>query len=184
MERLHFSIFLDLIWTWTLHLKNLLVCGWSWTEFKKIRTGSGSQNITVCSSLLYIKPRDIYKHRVCRYPWIHYDNVITFQRIMHCWSFSGKQGLLSTLVFVGAHRWMEFNVFDSASTLTPKRFVPHPLVTGKGCLHSRIVPQEHWLINDDYPRRARNYNEENQTHPFRSTRSVNIKKCCIHSWFY
>jgi len=41
-----------------------------------------------------------------------------------------------------------------------------------GCLHFRTVPQEHRLINKDWPRRARNYNEENQTRPMHSTRSV------------
>ena len=50
-------------------------------------------------------------------------------------------------------------------------------VTDKwGCLHFRAVPQEHWLINEDWPRRARNYNEENQTRPLHSTRSVYHKR--------
>jgi len=52
VKRLHFSNFLDFIWTWTLHLKILLDCGWTCTEFLKIRTGSGSQNMTVRSSLV------------------------------------------------------------------------------------------------------------------------------------
>jgi len=33
VKRLHFSNFLDFIWTWTSHLQNLLDCGWTWTEF-------------------------------------------------------------------------------------------------------------------------------------------------------
>ena len=40
------------------------------------------------------------------------------------------------------------------------------------CLHFRTVPQEHWLINKDWPRRTRNYNEENQTCRLHSTPSV------------
>ena len=51
VKRLHFSNTLDFIWTWTLHLKNILDCGLTWTGFFKIRTGSGSQNRTVRSSL-------------------------------------------------------------------------------------------------------------------------------------
>jgi len=47
-----FPIFLNFIWTWAFHLKNILDCGWTWTEFKKFRTGFGLQNLTVCSSLL------------------------------------------------------------------------------------------------------------------------------------
>jgi len=39
-------------------------------------------------------------------------------------------------------------------------------VTGE-CLPFRIVPRAGWVINNrDYSRRARNYNEENQTRPF------------------
>jgi len=45
-----------------------------------------------------------------------------------------------------------------------------------GCLHFRTVPQEHRLINKDWPRRARNYNEENQTRSLLSTRSVITKE--------
>jgi len=45
-----------------------------------------------------------------------------------------------------------------------------------GCLHFRSIPQEHWLINEDWPRRAQNYNEENQTRPLHSTRSVYHKR--------
>ena len=51
MKRMHFSNFLDFIWNWTLHLKNFSDCGWNWTEFLKIKTGSGSQNMTIRSSL-------------------------------------------------------------------------------------------------------------------------------------
>jgi len=32
-KMLHFSIFLDFNWTWTLHSKNLLDCDWTWTGF-------------------------------------------------------------------------------------------------------------------------------------------------------
>ena len=32
-----------MFWTWTFHLKKLLVCCWTWTEFSNIRTGSLSQ---------------------------------------------------------------------------------------------------------------------------------------------
>jgi len=60
VQRLHFSNILDLIWTWTSHLKNILDCGWTWTEFLKIRTGSGSQIMTVRSSLLWGKMCDTY----------------------------------------------------------------------------------------------------------------------------
>ena len=38
--------------TWTLQLKKFLDCDWTWTEFSKIRTGFGSQNMTVRSYLL------------------------------------------------------------------------------------------------------------------------------------
>ena len=37
VKRIHFSNFLDFIWTWTLHLENFSDCGWTWTEFLKIR---------------------------------------------------------------------------------------------------------------------------------------------------
>ena len=47
VKRMHFSKFLDFICTWSLPLKNLLDCGWTWIEFKKIMTGSGTQNMTV-----------------------------------------------------------------------------------------------------------------------------------------
>jgi len=53
VKRLHFSNVLDYIWSWTLHLKQFLDSGWTWTEFYKIRTGSGSQNMTVRSSLVH-----------------------------------------------------------------------------------------------------------------------------------
>jgi len=53
VKRLHFSNFMDFIWTWTLHLKNFFDCGWTWTELLKIR--AGSQNMTVRSSLVYTK---------------------------------------------------------------------------------------------------------------------------------
>jgi len=49
-KRLHFSNILHYIWT--LRLKKILDCVWIWTEFKKIRTGSRSQNMTVRSSLI------------------------------------------------------------------------------------------------------------------------------------
>jgi len=52
VKRLHFSNILDFIWTWNSQLKNILDCGWTWTEFLKIRTGSGSQNVTVRLSLI------------------------------------------------------------------------------------------------------------------------------------
>ena len=52
VKRQHFSNILDFIWTWTSHLQNILDYSWTWTEFLKIRTGSGSQNMTVRSSLL------------------------------------------------------------------------------------------------------------------------------------
>jgi len=45
--------FLDFIWTWILNFLNLLDYDWTWTEFQKFRTGSGSQNMTVRSSLVY-----------------------------------------------------------------------------------------------------------------------------------
>jgi len=55
VKRLHlknfFGLHLDLDFTF----KTILDCGWTWTEFIKIRTGSGWQNMTVRSSLLYIK---------------------------------------------------------------------------------------------------------------------------------
>ena len=50
VKRLHFFNILDFIWT--LHLKNIFDCGWTWTEFLKIRTGSGLQNMTVRSPVL------------------------------------------------------------------------------------------------------------------------------------
>jgi len=47
----------------------------------------------------------------------------------------------------------------------------------RGNLHFRIVPREHWVINNrDYSRFARNYNKENQTRPFGST----LKLSYIH----
>jgi len=46
-EKAEFPNILNFIWTWTLHLKKILDCDWTWTEFFKIRTGSGSQNMTV-----------------------------------------------------------------------------------------------------------------------------------------
>jgi len=52
VKRLHFSIFLAFFWAWSLHLKTILDCGWTWTEFRKIRTGSGSPNMTARSSLV------------------------------------------------------------------------------------------------------------------------------------
>ena len=57
VKRLHFSNFLDFIWIVTLHLQNLLGCGWIWTEFYKIRTGPGSQNMAVRSSLMSVEHR-------------------------------------------------------------------------------------------------------------------------------
>jgi len=33
VKELHFSILLDFISTWTLDLRNVLDCGWTWTEF-------------------------------------------------------------------------------------------------------------------------------------------------------
>jgi len=48
----HFSKILNFIWTKTFHLKNILDCSCTWTEFLKIRAGSESQNMTVRSSLL------------------------------------------------------------------------------------------------------------------------------------
>jgi len=50
------------------------------------------------------------------------------------------------------------------------------VLQARECLRFRTVSQEHWLINEDCSRRARNYNEENQTRPFRSTHSVKYKK--------
>jgi len=55
VKRLHFSNFLDIIWTETSHLKKILDFGWTWTEFQKIWTGSGSQNVTIRSSLEHSK---------------------------------------------------------------------------------------------------------------------------------
>jgi len=54
IKKLYFVNFFDFIWTWTFNFKTfrLLDCGWTWTEFWKFRTGSGSQNMTVRSSLL------------------------------------------------------------------------------------------------------------------------------------
>jgi len=52
--------FLDFVSTLTLHLKNTLDCGWTWTNFKKIGSGSGSQNMTVRSSLL-AKPKKMVR---------------------------------------------------------------------------------------------------------------------------
>jgi len=57
-------------------------------------------------------------------------------------------------------------------------------VTGKGCLHFRKIPQEHWLINKDYSRHARNYNEKIRPARFAWHTLLNIKMCCLHSWFY
>jgi len=53
LKRLQFSRFLDYISTWTLHLKIFLGCGWTWTEFFKIWTGSRSENMTIRSSLVW-----------------------------------------------------------------------------------------------------------------------------------
>jgi len=46
VKRLHFSNFLD-----SVGLEKFLDCGWTRTEFLKIRTGSGLQNMIVRSSL-------------------------------------------------------------------------------------------------------------------------------------
>ena len=51
IKELYFLNFLDYIWTAILNFLNFLDYGWTWTEFSKFRTGSGSQNMTVCSSL-------------------------------------------------------------------------------------------------------------------------------------
>jgi len=48
VKRLHFSKSLNL----DLDEKKILECGWTWTEFSKIRSGPGSKNLTVLSSLL------------------------------------------------------------------------------------------------------------------------------------
>jgi len=51
-EKAAFFKFLGFIWTWTLHLKNILDCGWTWPEFYKFWTGSGSQNMIIRSPLV------------------------------------------------------------------------------------------------------------------------------------
>ena len=40
-------------WTWIFNFLKFLDYGWTWTEFQKFRTGSGSQNTTVRSSLQF-----------------------------------------------------------------------------------------------------------------------------------
>ena len=62
MKRLHFSNFLDFIWTWTLHLKYFSDCGWTWTEFFKNQAGSGLQNMAVCSSLVCLGQNVFFWH--------------------------------------------------------------------------------------------------------------------------
>jgi len=65
IKKLYFVSFLDFIWTWTFNLKKSLDCGWTWTEFWKFRTESGSQNMTVRSSLLcYTKHTCVEDDRV------------------------------------------------------------------------------------------------------------------------
>jgi len=51
IKKLYFVNILDFIWTWSLYFLTFLDYGWTWTEFKIFRTGSGSQNMTVRSSL-------------------------------------------------------------------------------------------------------------------------------------
>jgi len=55
-----FFNFLDYIWIWILNFLNFLDYGWIWTEFKKFRTGSGSQNVTVRSSLAIGTVREMW----------------------------------------------------------------------------------------------------------------------------
>jgi len=52
VKTLRFSNFLDLIWTWTLQLKIFWTVVGLGLSFEKIWTGSGSQNMTVCPSLV------------------------------------------------------------------------------------------------------------------------------------
>ena len=42
VEKLYFVNFLDFIWSWTLNFYKMLDCGWSRTEFQKLRIGSVS----------------------------------------------------------------------------------------------------------------------------------------------
>jgi len=53
VKKLYFLNFLDNVWAWIINLLNFLDYGWTWTEFIKCRTGSGLQNLTVRSSLIY-----------------------------------------------------------------------------------------------------------------------------------
>ena len=51
----YFGIFLDFFFLWTSHFFYILEYVWIWTEFEKVSTGSGPQNMSlVLSSLLHI----------------------------------------------------------------------------------------------------------------------------------
>jgi len=50
------------------------------------------------------------------------------------------------------------------------------MLQARGCLHFRTVPQEHRLINKDWPSRARNYNEENQIARYTRPAQFNTKE--------
>jgi len=72
-------------------------------------------------------------------------------------------------------RCTESKIFDS--DFAPAHFeVLDSVIETWGCLHFRSVPQEHRLINKDWPRSTHNYNEENQTRPLHSTHSVCHKR--------
>ena len=81
IEKLYFVNFLDLDF---LFQKNSLNCGWIWTEFWKFRTGSGSQKMTVRSSLKHTARCQIYFASVSNYRFqcgIRYDLCFYEQQI-------------------------------------------------------------------------------------------------------
>jgi len=68
----HFFNFLD-----SFGLEKFLDCGWTWTEFKKIRTGSGSQNMVVRSSLARRSLLGITKNQFSLY--IHFRAALSLR---------------------------------------------------------------------------------------------------------
>jgi len=55
-KKRYFVNILDFMWNWIFNFLTFLGNGWTWTEFKKFRTGSEPQNMTVRSSLVAMDP--------------------------------------------------------------------------------------------------------------------------------
>jgi len=114
-----------------------------------------------------------HKHKLCIHSITLCD--ITIQIVTH------RVDWFSCLAFV----LLQYLFCTAAKSyiLNHMRTAPNFIIEGRsygrrlllqtwGCLHFRTVPQELWLINKDSSRCARDYNKENQTRPFHSTRSV------------